>query len=130
MFGHWAVVVGGHYYELVFNREVANEASTSQSVQGQGIRLRVGNTPMAAGWHQPQHMGTTTWTDEQIHTEGEFALVNNGKALLNNPFHEAQRLITQMSTRSYHILTNNCHDFANSLIRCITGQTRGNCVII
>ncbi|KAF8340845.1 hypothetical protein F5887DRAFT_978919 [Amanita rubescens] len=112
MFGHWAVVVGDHYYELVFNREVQNEASTSQSVQGQGIRLRVGNTPMAAGWHALQPQGMTTWTDEQIHAA-------------------AEQLITQMSARSYHILTNNCHDFANVLIRCITvgGQTR-HCTVL
>jgi hypothetical protein len=131
MFGHWAVVVGDHYYELVFNREVPNEASTSQSVQGQGIRLRVGNTPMPAGWHALQHKGTTTWTDEQINAAGEFALANNEKALLNNPLHEAEQLITQMSARSYHILTNNCHDFANALIRCITvaGQTR-HCTVL
>ncbi|KAF8340834.1 hypothetical protein F5887DRAFT_978887 [Amanita rubescens] len=111
VFGHWAVVVGNRYYELVFNREVQNEASTSQSVQGQGIRLRVGSAPMV-GWHVPQLQGTTTWTDQQIHAA-------------------AVRLISQMSTRSYNILTNNCHDFANALIRCITtgGQTR-HCTVL
>ncbi|KAF8338338.1 hypothetical protein F5887DRAFT_983268 [Amanita rubescens] len=111
--GHWAVVVGEHYYELLFNREAPNEATTSQSVQGQGIRLNVGHTPLAASWRALQQPhGTTTWTDEEIHAA-------------------AEQLITQMSARSYHILTNNCHDFANALIRCITGgsQTR-HCTVL
>ncbi|KAF8343706.1 hypothetical protein F5887DRAFT_971739 [Amanita rubescens] len=111
MFGHWAVMVGDHYYELLFNHQVPNEASTSQSVQGQGIRLNVGNTPMPAGWREPEPQGTTTWTDAQIRTA-------------------AEQLITQMSSRSYHILTNNCHNFANDLIRCITGGRRHNCMVM
>jgi len=113
LFGHWAVMVNGHYYELVFDRQVPNEASTSQSVQGQGIRLRVGNTPMPAAqhWQTPELQGTTTWTDEQIRAA-------------------ADQLIHQMSQHSYNILTNNCHHFANSLIRCITGSRSRHCTVM
>jgi len=109
---HWAVMVGGFYYELHINNEIPNEAACSASLHGQNIQMNVAHGPPSSDWTGMQPKGWTHHTDAEIHQAGE-------------------DVMAAMSKKNYHILTNNCQDFATRLAKCIvTPDPKKRCVVV
>jgi len=113
VFKHWAVLVGTRYYELYINNEVPNEEACSRSLHGANIRMNVVETGGTLGsqWKKKYHKGSTHHTDEEIHEAGS----------------DVMRV---MSAKNYHIINNNCQDFATKLAKCIvSSEPKKRCVV-